>query len=89
VTETVASQMTVEDLVEILATSAGADDDMMIDGSSLEEPFLELGYDSLALLETAAAIKRRFGVEIADDEVGDLDTPRALLERVNRELGTR
>lgn len=86
-TETVASrQMTPEDLVEILRTSAGADDDLVLDASSLDESFLDLGFDSLALLESAAAIKRQFGVTIGDDEVGDLVTPRHLLDRVNRDL---
>lgn len=80
------TQMSLDDLIEILRACAGADEDVTLDGSVVDTPFDELGYDSLALLETASQVKRRFGVEIGDDEIGELATPRDLLDRVNRHL---
>jgi act minimal PKS acyl carrier protein len=45
--------------------------------------FTELGYDSLALLETASRIERDYGVRLAEDRVTDATTPRELLSMVN------
>ncbi|MBZ6296071.1 acyl carrier protein [Streptomyces olivaceus] len=75
--------ITADDLRRILATSAGATDSASIDGDALDKAFDDLGYDSLALMETASAIGREFGIVIPDDELFDLETPRALLELAN------
>ena len=79
-------EITVQDLREILAECAGADETAGIAGDIIDTPFVELGYDSLALIETAARIKQRFGVAIADEEVAELETPRAMLGAVNSVL---
>ncbi|MEU5373666.1 acyl carrier protein [Streptomyces sp. NPDC005951] len=75
--------ITADDLRRILATSAGAADSGGLDGDALDKAFDDLGYDSLALMETASAIGREFGVMIPDDELFNLETPRALLELAN------
>lgn len=77
------NRMTIDDLRRILATCAGADDDVDLDGDIAARSFTELGYDSLALLETAAVIGREFGVVIPDEELAELDTPQAVLDRVH------
>ncbi|NUO42509.1 MAG: actinorhodin polyketide synthase, partial [Streptomyces sp.] len=46
------------------------------------------GYDSLAILETAAAVGQRYGVELRDEDVAEAVTPRAFLLLVNRTLAT-
>jgi minimal PKS acyl carrier protein len=74
--------MTIDDLLRILAESAGHDEGLDAAGVSDTE-FEELGYDSLALLETAARIEQEYGVELPEDQVTDAKTPRALLEVVN------
>ena len=79
-------EITVQDLREILAECAGADESTGIAGDIIDTPFVELGYDSLALIETAARIKQRFGVAIGDEEVAELETPRAMLGAVNSVL---
>lgn len=48
--------------------------------------FDEHGYDSLALLETHSRIRRDFGVEIAEDDLGRVRTPRELVDFVNARL---
>lgn len=78
--------ITLADLRQILVECAGEDEDADQTGDISDVPFTELGYDSLALIETAAQIQQRFGVTIADDRIGELETPRALLELVNGSL---
>jgi act minimal PKS acyl carrier protein len=77
------SALTIEGLQEILNEAAGEDDSFQAGQDILDTPFIELGFDSLALLETVALIKRRYGVAVADDELADLETPRELLNKVN------
>ncbi|WP_393060685.1 acyl carrier protein [Streptomyces sp. LN549] len=75
--------ITADDLRRILATCAGAMDGGSLDGDALDKAFDDLGYDSLALMETASAIGREYGIVIPDDELFDLETPRALLDMAN------
>ena len=48
--------------------------------------FQDLGYDSLAMMETAARITQEYGVDLSDDEITEVATPRALLDLVNRSV---
>ena len=72
-----------DDLRRILRESAGADDDVALDGEILDTEFEALGYDSLALMETAARISREYGIPIDDDALLMARTPRGLLDLVN------
>ena len=60
------SALTLEGLKEILNEAAGDDDSFKPGQDILDTPFLELGFDSLALLETVALIKRKHGVAVAE-----------------------
>jgi act minimal PKS acyl carrier protein len=51
-----------------------------------EQTFEELGYDSLALLETHSRIKRDYGVEIPEDDLDEVTTPQELVDLVNARL---
>ncbi|MCO1575098.1 acyl carrier protein [Crossiella sp. SN42] len=75
--------LTLDQLREVLTQCAGADEGVNLDGDILDQDFLELGYDSLALIETTAELRRRFGIEIPEDLVNELETPRAMLDYVN------
>ncbi|WP_328328295.1 MULTISPECIES: acyl carrier protein [unclassified Streptomyces] len=77
------NDITVDDLRRILASCAGATEGGSLDGDILDKSFDNLGYDSLAMMETASVISREFGIVIPDDELFDLETPRALLDLVN------
>ncbi|MEV4659277.1 acyl carrier protein [Micromonospora sp. NPDC049301] len=78
------SVMTLDDLRRILVECAGEDDSTAVAGDIADVPFEDLGYDSLALMETAARIEQRFGVRLPDDEVLELSTPNAVLDAVNK-----
>ncbi|HWE90925.1 MAG TPA: acyl carrier protein [Pseudonocardiaceae bacterium] len=71
-----------EDLRRILIVAAGADESVDLHGDIIDTGFEELGYESLALLETGGLIEREFGVSLEDSMV-DMHTPRALIEAVN------
>lgn len=73
------SELTLEDLVRILRECAGEGEDVPEDCFA-DTAFDELGYDSLAVLETAGRLKRDHGVELSDEEVSDTQTPRDLFE---------
>nr|WSX75097.1 acyl carrier protein [Streptomyces sp. NBC_00899] len=77
---------TLDDLRRILLEGAGADDAVDLDGEILDLCFDELGYESLALLETSSRIEREYGVSLDDEELTDGATPRRLIDAVNDRL---
>lgn len=81
-------QFTDADLKRILIEGAGADDGVDLDGDILDVPFDDLGYESLALLETSGRIEREYGITLDDTTVTDATTPRVLIEVVNTHLAT-
>ena len=74
--------MTIDDLRKILVACAG-ESDGVLDGDIRDIDFDELGYDSLALMETAARIRSDFGVTIPDERIAELRTPGEILDLVN------
>jgi act minimal PKS acyl carrier protein len=78
--------MTIHDLVRLLRESAGESEGLDRGDALLDTTFDELGYDSLALIETAARIEQDYGLTIPDEEITELETPRALLGLVNGNL---
>lgn len=71
------------DLRRILREGAGADDGVDLDGEILDVAFDDLGYDSIALMETGSRISREYGATIGDDSLTGSTTPRELLALVN------
>jgi act minimal PKS acyl carrier protein len=79
-------EFTVADLTRIIRAAAGEDESLDLDGSILELSFAELGYDSLAVMETASQVEREFGVLIPEAEMEDIDTPKQFIALVNDHL---
>jgi act minimal PKS acyl carrier protein len=73
------------DLRRLFRESAGTEPGVDLDGDIMDTAFDDLGYDSLAIMETAARITREYGVSIDDEELVIATTPRHLLELVNRD----
>jgi act minimal PKS acyl carrier protein len=71
------------DLRRILRAVAGTEQGVDLDADIMDTEFVDLGYDSLALMETAAQILQEFGVRLDDDAVFEATNPRRLLELVN------
>ncbi|RSM81691.1 acyl carrier protein [Kibdelosporangium aridum] len=51
-----------------------------------DQTFDELGYDSLALLETHSRIRRDYGVQFSDEDLTELTTPQELVDFVNSQI---
>jgi act minimal PKS acyl carrier protein len=81
------SQLTLNDLREIMRRCAGVDDEVDLDGAIEDTNFTDLGYDSLAVMEIHARIQQDYGVSIPEDLQADLATPAATVEFVNEQLG--
>ncbi|MEU9336267.1 acyl carrier protein [Streptomyces sp. NPDC048290] len=82
------SELTLTELTTILRECAGQDENTDLSGADiLDKEFKDLGYDSLAMLETAARIQIVHGVVLADDVVVEAATPRELIRLVNQSLG--
>ncbi|MEV4425566.1 acyl carrier protein [Streptomyces sp. R-07] len=75
--------LTLDALRTILVACAGEDDSADLSGDILDTTFEDLGYDSLALMESASRIEREFGITLDDDDVNEALTPRLLLDLVN------
>lgn len=79
--------VTIDDLRRILREAAG--EDVELYGDILDVPFDELGYDSLALLETGRRLETEHLIRLDDSTIIDATTPRALLAVVNAQLATK
>ncbi|MEQ3552808.1 acyl carrier protein [Pseudonocardia nematodicida] len=78
--------LTLDDLIQVLRASAGADDDVDLGGDVADVTFESLGYDSLALLETVGAVERTHGISVDESAAAEAPTPRALLGVLNEAL---
>ena len=76
-------QMTLRDLQDIMRECAGEDESAQSIEEAPDESFADLGYDSLALLETQARVKRVYGVDFSEDDLADITTPRGFVEFFN------
>ncbi len=79
-------EFTIEDLRRILHDASGESEEADVDVDTLDVEFVELGYDSLALLETARRIELETGIKLDDETLADAATPRALIEAINAQL---
>ncbi len=77
-------EFTVADLRRVLRQAAGEVEDL--DGDILDVDFKDLGYDSLALMETASTVEREHGVRLDESALAEAITPRALLALINRQI---
>lgn len=68
-------------IVEIALDSPGTD---LTNFGAESNLYTEIGLDSIAAVAMVIEIERRFGVRIPDDEVPQLQTPAAILERLAR-----
>ena len=74
---------TLDDLRDLLGSIAGVDESTDLSGDIDDVPLTDLGYDSLAMLELAGQVQRRYGVPIPDDGPERMTTPRRTVEYIN------
>lgn len=81
------SELTMHELIAILRECAGDAEEVDMETADASDiSFAELGYDSLALLQVAGAVKREYGVDLPDDDVIGVETPQSLLQLINTGL---
>jgi act minimal PKS acyl carrier protein len=73
-----------DQLTSLMISAAGKPEGGQQDGQLLNTTFTELGYDSLAVLEITGRIHKTWGIDIPESMAPDLQTPRLLLEYVNK-----
>ncbi|MYW97971.1 acyl carrier protein [Amycolatopsis rubida] len=76
-------QLTLARLADLLRECAGVDEEVDLSGDISEVAFDDLGYDSLALLNTAGRIERELSIKLPDGALPEAKTPGQLLETVN------
>jgi minimal PKS acyl carrier protein len=74
-------EFTLDDLMRTMREAAGEAEGL--GGDILDVEFDELGYDSLAVMETAARIEQQSGIQLDDFMLLDVQTPRTLLAMIN------
>lgn len=79
------TEFTLADLTRFMRQAAGQDDAVDLDGDIMDVAFTDLGYDSLAIIETANLAQRELGVIIPEAEIADTETPRQFLALVRRQ----
>jgi acyl carrier protein len=80
------STMTFEDLKAVVSRCVGELGELDLTESDLGTSFTEIGYDSLAVLEIASQIQREYGLQIPDEAIETMDTPKAVIDYVNSSL---
>ncbi|MFC9505978.1 acyl carrier protein [Streptomyces sp. NPDC057002] len=75
--------LTSEKLFAILRECAGEEESVTSAVNAVDMEFTDLGYDSLALLETAARVSREYDVEIPEEDLSEVTTPAGFLSVVN------
>jgi act minimal PKS acyl carrier protein len=81
------TELTAELLMRTLRECAGEQEAAPTGINPLDVSFEELGYDSIALLETASRLGRELDLTIPDDVVFEAHTPRGLIEIINDQRG--
>lgn len=77
------------ELKKIMRECAGEDESVNLDDDFEAVTFDDLGYDSLAVLETASRIQRTYGLKLGEEELAEITTPGALVVFVNDRLRER
>jgi minimal PKS acyl carrier protein len=78
--------MNIEELKQILREGSGQDENVDLDGDIIDVDFADLGYDSIALMETGGRIERERGIQLDEEGVTEAKTPRSFLVVVNESL---
>lgn len=77
------TKINLDDVRRLLRECAGVDESVDLESDIGNQEFVDLGYDSLAVLEVTARIEQEFGVKIPEDDVPDIRTPASLVDHVN------
>lgn len=80
------STFTADDLKTIMLATADEDSASVLDGDFLDRSFSDMDYDSLSVLEIATRIQQTYHLEIADEAIADMITPRDVVNYISSRL---
>jgi len=80
------STFTSEDLKTIMLATADESITPALDGDFLDLSFADLDFDSLAVLEIATRIQQTYHLEIPDDAIAEMSTPRNVVDYISGRL---
>ncbi|RFU83711.1 acyl carrier protein [Streptomyces triticagri] len=80
------SSISFDDLKAIMSRCIGELDGKEITEADLATPFTDIGYDSLAVLEIASQLQREYSLQIPDEAIEEMDSPKAVIDYVNANL---
>ncbi|MCI3275045.1 acyl carrier protein [Streptomyces cylindrosporus] len=79
-------ELTIDRLARVMRECAGEDEAAAFDGDIAHVPLAELGYDSLAVMETAVRLQNEYGVHLTDDEIFGVESLAELLALARRQI---
>ncbi|MGH3982296.1 MAG: acyl carrier protein [Pseudonocardiaceae bacterium] len=80
------AEFSLDELKQIMRECAGEGESGNLDDDFEAVTFDHLGYDSLAVLETASRIERTYGLKLPEEELAEITTPGSLVAFVNDRL---
>jgi act minimal PKS acyl carrier protein len=87
--ERVMSEFTLDDLAATVAKCLGAGAGEPVGPDTVDTPFADLGYDSLAVYELMTRLQDDTGVSISDEDIETIETPRQAVEFIAAHLASR
>lgn len=76
-------ELTLDELIRLIETHAGEPDEGELDVNVVDVLFEQLGYDSIRLLEVISQIKNRYGLDLSEEILSEMKTPRQTLDKIN------
>ncbi|MEU7213470.1 SRPBCC family protein [Streptomyces sp. NPDC044989] len=83
---TAMAELTLDELKRFLLSAAGDDESVELSGDILHVRLVDLGFDSLAVIDTLGRLERHFGVKLPEEATTEVETPADLLAAVNRQV---
>ncbi len=77
------SMLTIDDFKSVMRAVAGDDDSIDLSGDVNDTLLVDLGYDSLAILEMGSILQQRYGIDVPDDSAERMTTPREAVAYIN------
>jgi acyl carrier protein len=74
---------TLERVKKVTVEELGVKEEEVVEGASFQE---DLGADSLDVVELVMAFEDEFGIDIPDEEVGDIKTVGAAVSYIDKKL---
>lgn len=80
------AELTIDELKGFLLRAVGDDESIDLSGDILDANLTELGFDSLAIIDTTSRLEQHFKIKLPESETSGIETPRNFLDLVNQQF---